>query len=149
MSLRGAYLALHRLADVDFTPYGITADQFPVLVVLRNGMVLTQADVCRRSHTDPNTMGSMLALMQTRGLVRRMRHPADGRVPTVVLTPKGKRVFTRAFNGTETAHGGRLSGLFRPEEVKALVGFLHRIFQEFPPPPRRRKKQPLATMMDA
>src|SRR5438105_8441722 len=96
MSLRGAYLTLHRLADADFAPYGVTTDQFVVLVVLRDSAVLTQSEVCRRTYTDPNTMGSMLALMQNRGLVRRMRHPVDGRVRTVVLTPNGKRVFARA-----------------------------------------------------
>src|SRR5262245_7125745 len=92
MSLRGAYLAMHRRADANFAAYGITADQFVLLAALSDGSVLTQAEVCRRTYTDPNTTGSMLALLQTRGLVKRMKHPEDGRVRTVTLTTKGKRV---------------------------------------------------------
>src|SRR5262245_12318580 len=71
-SLRGAYLAMHRRSDANFATYGITADQFVVLAALSDGSVRTQAEVCRRTYTDANTMGSMLALMKTRGLVKRM-----------------------------------------------------------------------------
>src|SRR4051794_10503142 len=95
MSLRGAYLAMHRQAEGEFARYGITAEQFVVLAVLRDGAVLTQAEVCRRTYSEPNTMGAMLALMETRGLVRRMKHPDDGRVRTVAAKPKGKRIFAR------------------------------------------------------
>ena len=43
MSLRGAYLAVHRQADGEFARYGITGDQFPILAVLSDGAVLAQA----------------------------------------------------------------------------------------------------------
>jgi len=141
MSLRGAYLALHRLADADFARYRITADQFPILAVLGDGSIRTQSEVCRQSHTDPNTMSSMLALMQNQGLVKRMKHPTDGRVRTVRLTPKGKRVFTKAFAGTEAGHRGRLSALFTEEELEVFLRCLKRIMQELFRPPRIRRRQ--------
>jgi DNA-binding MarR family transcriptional regulator len=141
MSLRGAYLAMHRLADADFADFGITADQFVVLVVLSDGSVMTQSEVCRRTYTDPNTMGSMLALMQRRCLVSRMRHATDGRIRTVMLTPKGKRVFAQAFSGTEAAHRRQLASLFTEEELDGFLGFLRRIIVELTPPPRSRKRQ--------
>src|SRR6516165_5188534 len=83
MSLRGAYLALHRRSDTNFAAFGITADQFVVLAALSDGSVRTQAEVGRRTYTDANTMGSMLALLQKRGFVQRMKDPEDGRARTV------------------------------------------------------------------
>jgi DNA-binding MarR family transcriptional regulator len=140
MSLRGAYLAMHRQSDANFASYGITADQFVVLGTLSDGSVLTQAEVGRRTYTDPNTMGSMLALLQTRGLVKRMKHPQDGRVRTVVLTAKGKRVCTKAFAGVELFRG-RLAGLFSQEETDTFLRCLKRVIKELSPPPRNRKRR--------
>jgi DNA-binding MarR family transcriptional regulator len=150
MSLRGAYLALHRQADAGFARFGITADQFIILTALRDGSVLGQSEMCRRTYTDPNTLGSMLALMESRGLVKRMRDPHDGRARTVALTPKGERVCTKAFAGRE-AFRGRLAGLFSQEEIDTFLRCLKRVIQELSPPPRsrkRRKTKTSATTMD-
>ena len=129
MSLRAAYLAVHRQAEGDLARFGMTADQFVVLAVLQDGAALTQAEVCRRTYSDPNTMGAMLALMQTRGLVRRMRHPNDGRARTVVLKPKGKRIFAKVWANREATRQ-RMEALFTGAEVEALVGLLRRLMQE-------------------
>jgi DNA-binding MarR family transcriptional regulator len=145
MSLRGAYLAMHRQSDANFAAYGITADQFIILASLNDGSVLTQSEMCRRTYTDPNTMGSMLALLQSRGLVRRMKHPKDGRVRTVALTPKGKRICTKAFAGVE-AFRARLAGLFTEEELEAFLRHLKSVIQELSPPPRSRKKRKNKTL---
>ena len=101
MSLRGAYLTMHRQAETEFARYGITADQFVVLAVLSDGAAVAQSEVCRRTYSDRNTMGTLLGLMETRGLVRRMRHPEDRRVRTVAIEPKGKRVFARHLEHME------------------------------------------------
>jgi DNA-binding MarR family transcriptional regulator len=143
MSLRGAYLAMHRQADAEFARYGVTADQFVVLAALQGGTVLTQSAVCRLTFSDPNTMGAMLALMETRGLVRRMRHPTDRRTRTVVVTRKGKRIFAKLWSGREATRD-RMVALFTKAEVKGLLGLLNRIIQELSVPHgrgRRRKKK--------
>src|SRR4051812_12664880 len=129
MSLRGAYLAMHRQAEAEFARYGITAEQFVVLAVLRDGAVLTQAEVCRRTYSDPNTMGAMLALMETRGLVRRMRRPDDKRVRTVAVEPKGKRIFAKVLAHREGTRQD-MEALFTGAEVEALVGLLKRLRQK-------------------
>jgi DNA-binding MarR family transcriptional regulator len=136
MSLRGAYLAMHRQADANFAPYGLTANQFVVLAALSDGAVLTQSEVCRRTYSDPNTMGAMLALMETRGLVKRMRHPTYGRARSVALSPKGKRVSARVWAGNESFRA-RLSALFTEEESEALLRLLKHIIQEHSAPHRR------------
>jgi DNA-binding MarR family transcriptional regulator len=142
MSLRGAYLAMHRQADSEFARCGITADQFVVLAALSDGKIHTQSAVCRHTYSDPNTMGAMLALMETRGLVKRMRHEADRRTRTVLVTQKGKRIFAKLWSGREATRG-RMEALFMGAEVEALLGLLKRIIQELSTPQgrgRRRKK---------
>jgi DNA-binding MarR family transcriptional regulator len=129
MSLRGAYLAVHRQAEGEFARYGITADQFVVLPALQGSDVLPQSEVCRLTYSDPNTMGAMLALMETRGLVKRLRHPSDGRARTVVLKPKGKRIFAKVWAHREATRK-RMEAIFTRAETEALVRCLKRINQE-------------------
>jgi DNA-binding MarR family transcriptional regulator len=140
MSLRGAYLAMHRQADAGFAPSGLTADQFVVLAALSDGAVFTQSEVCRRTYSDPNTMGAMLALLETRGLVKRRKHPSDGRARTVALTPKGKRVFASVWTENESFRA-RLSALFTEDESETLLRLLKRIIQELSVPHRRGKRR--------
>jgi DNA-binding MarR family transcriptional regulator len=139
MTLRGAYLAMHRQAEAEFARYALTADQFVVLAALIDGTVLAQSEVCRRTYSDPNTMGAMLARMQTRGLVRRMRHPRDRRTRTVVLTPKGKRIFAKVWAGREAVRD-RILALFTGAEVATLLRLLNRIIQELAPALGQRRK---------
>jgi DNA-binding MarR family transcriptional regulator len=136
MTLRGAYLAMHRQAEGEFARYAITADQFVVLAALIDGTVLAQSEVCRRTYSDPNTMGAMLTLMETRGLVKRMRDPHDRRTRTVVLTQKGKRIFANIWAGREATRD-RMLALFTGAEVEALLGLLKRIIEELAAPYRR------------
>lgn len=151
MSLRGAYLTMHRQADAGFAPNGVTADQFLALAALIDGTVLTQAEVCRRTYSDPNTIGAMLALMERRGLVRRRRHPSDGRARTVALTRKGKQVFAKVWAGGE-AFRAHMLALFDEAEVEIFLRLLRRIIQEIPAPPgrgARRKRKTAARTADS
>jgi DNA-binding MarR family transcriptional regulator len=143
MSLRGAYLAVHRQAEGEFARYSITADQFVVLAALQKSGVLPQSAVCRLTFSDPNTMGAMLALMETRGLVKRMRHPSDGRARTVVLKPKGERIFAKVWAHREGTRK-RMEALFTGAEIEALVQMLKRINQELAPSPGRGKRPNVA-----
>ncbi len=139
MSLRGAYLAAHRLADGEFARYGITGDQFPILAVLSDGAVLAQAELCRRTHSDPNTISAMLALMEARGLIRRMRDTQDGRARCVVLRPKGMRVFAKVWGNREGTRK-RMEALFTRAEIDTLVELLDRIRHELAQPQKRRRR---------
>src|SRR5687767_7335612 len=96
ITLRAAYLALHRRSDAAFAPHGVTADQFVLLATLaRGGEALTQRELARRMSSDPSTVRAMLVLLKERGLVERETHPTDARKRTVALTAEGERVFRR------------------------------------------------------
>ena len=132
-ALRAAYLALHRQTNDCFTKDGVTADQFVLLSALADADAVTQQELVRRVGSDPNTVRAMLLLLECRGLVVRERHPSDGRARRVTLTAKGRQVFKKLWTKSEPLRA-RLLADFRPDEVTALLGLLHRVAEVMAPP---------------
>jgi DNA-binding MarR family transcriptional regulator len=137
MALRGAYLTMHRRADASFAGYGVTADQFVLLDLLARESEVTQQTLVVRAYSDPNTVRTMLLLLEGRGFVARKRHPADGRARSVSLTRKGRAVHRRLLSACEPFRAELISD-YRPEEVQTLLGLLRRI----PPVMSRRGDRP-------
>jgi DNA-binding MarR family transcriptional regulator len=96
--------------------------------------------VSRQTHSDPDTISATLALMEARGFVGWMRHPKDSRARSVVLKPKGKRVFAKVWANRETTRR-RIEALFTTAEVDILIQFLKRIHPELAPRPGRRNRR--------
>src|SRR5262249_34457432 len=124
MRLRGAYLTFHRMANAHFEQFGVTADQFVVLTLLAEEDGVTQRDLVEQAFSDANTIGEMLARLEKKQLVRRERHPKDGRARCVFLTPKGRKMQKHLWDSWE---GGLREGddAFRPEglgDLKSLPG---------------------------
>ena len=126
MSLRSAYLAMHRQTDASLAGDGVTADQFVLLAVLAEEDHITQQTLARRASSDPNTVRAMLVLMEKRGLLVRGPHPSDGRARRVALTPKGRRAYARLFAVSQGVRQ-EIQGLFEPDETRRLIEFLERI----------------------
>ena len=135
MTLRAAYLALHRQTDACLAKGGVTADQFVLLATLAQADAVTQQELVRRVGSDPSTMRAMLLLLEGRGLVARERHPDDGRARCVTLTDKGRRLFKKLWTRSEPLRA-RLLDAFRPDELIALVELLGRIAEVMAPPAR-------------
>src|SRR5215472_7414719 len=131
-ALRAAYLALHRQTNDCFTNDGVTADQFVLLSALADADAVTQQELVRRVGSDPNTVRAMLLLLERRGLVRRERHPTDGRARSVSLTRKGRAVFEKLLARSEPLRD-RLLSTFRPDELDALLGLLNRVAEAMTP----------------
>ena len=136
MALRVAYLAMHRRANAAFAPLGLTADQFVLLTALAEGGGVTQRELVRRTGSDPNTMSGMLARLQRRGLLVRRRHETDGRAWRVALTPAGRRLQRRAWDGNAWFRG-ELEALFPRDVLAAVVGHLGRIADGMSVAPQR------------
>src|ERR1700674_3682680 len=77
-----------RLARVDVTDLGVH-----VLWHLRKGGQ-PPADLLRAFGIQPSTLTGVLDRLETRGLIRRSRHPTDRRSVLLVLTPAGQRAAT-------------------------------------------------------
>ncbi len=132
-ALRAAYLALHRQSNACFAKVGVTADQFVLLAYLADEEAMTQQELVRRVGSDPNTVRAMLVLLERRGLVSRERHPTDGRARAVSMTAEGRRVLQKLLAISEPLRA-QLLAAFRPDELGALVGLLHRVADAMAPP---------------
>jgi DNA-binding MarR family transcriptional regulator len=132
MALRAAYLAMHRRSDAQFARLGVTADQFVILAALAGRGAVTQRDLARRTFSDPNTVRAMLLLLEKRGLIARTPDPADGRVRTVALTPKGRRAY-RALWAAGQPVRARLLASLGPSEPEALLDLLGRVASSMAP----------------
>lgn len=123
LSLRAAYLALHRCSDVQFAKLGLTADQFVLLATLARGHALTQRELAARMPSDPSTVRAMLVLLEKRGYVSRQTHPTDGRARTVALTDAGLRKYRQAWKAGQPIRDQMVSSL-SDKEIKTLVKLL-------------------------
>ena len=126
MQLRGAYLSMHRQANAQFAQFGVTADQFVLLTALAEEDAVTQQDLVRRCHSDPNTVRAMLVRLEKLGLVARGPHATDGRARSVVLTDPGRDTQRRLSECNEDFQG-RLISQFTADERAALLDYLARI----------------------
>ena len=126
LGLRAAYLTMHRRANVVFSRFGLTADQFVLLTALAGGGGVTQKELARLTHSDPNTISEMLGRLERRGLIRREHRADDGRALRVSLTEDGGAAQRRATEGA-AAFCEALAGLVPPDEGETLLGHLNRI----------------------
>jgi DNA-binding MarR family transcriptional regulator len=126
MSIRAAYLSMHRQSELNALKHGITANQFVLLMLLAEEDGISQRDLVERAFSDPNTIRAMLVLLEKQGLVERDQHPEDGRKRNVNLTAKGREVYQKVSDENETMRQ-TLKDLFNPEEIQKLLVFLDTI----------------------
>jgi DNA-binding MarR family transcriptional regulator len=136
LTLRSAYLVMHRLADAALVRFGVTADQFVLLAALAENDSLTQNDLARLICSDASTVRAMLLLLEGRGLVTREPHPSDGRARSVALTPKGRRAYRKMHEGSE-AFRARLLAAVEPDQADTLRAMLLRLTQSLSTPEGR------------
>ncbi|MEZ6097529.1 MAG: MarR family transcriptional regulator [Pirellulaceae bacterium] len=126
MALRAAYMALHRNTDAAFAAHGVTADQFVLLLALRDGHALTQRELADRISSDSSTVRAMLVLLEKRGLVRRDRHATDSRAKTVSLTTAGKQKRRKLWKAGQEIRDA-MHGALTTADAEVLVGLLQRV----------------------
>jgi DNA-binding MarR family transcriptional regulator len=93
-----SWALLHRVRDVlmrcedeRFGEYGITSEQFGVLVTLKYiGESARPTDIARWIGRSPNSVSMILDRMAKAGLVRRVRSRKDRREVTVAMTSKAE-----------------------------------------------------------
>lgn len=126
LALRAAYMALHRRTDAIFAEHGVTADQFVLLLALREGRSLTQRELADRISSDSSTVRAMLVLLEKNSLVARASHPTDSRAKTVELTTEGKRKLRKLWKVGQPIRDQMVDGLSR-HEAEVLISLLGRV----------------------
>ena len=111
MGLRAAYWAMHREADSLLQPHGVSANQFVLMSIIAECEGLTQQELVRRASSDANTVRAMLVLLERAGLLTRRPHRTDGRARNVVLTDKGRKMYTELWTKSLAFHGRLLAAI--------------------------------------
>src|SRR5476651_2275851 len=85
-----AALLKDKIIDTHMEPYGITAAQFKVLIIMAQYGVDTPAELCRHLSLDSGSMTRMLDRLEQKDLLARRRSEGDRRQVQLVLTAQGQ-----------------------------------------------------------
>ena len=102
-------------------PLGLTHPQYLVMLALWQHGSLSVKELSRLLQLDPGTLSPLLKRLESAGLLRRERNPADQRNLALTLTPAGRRLRVEA----ERIPAGIVERLGMPvEELLVLHGAL-------------------------
>ena len=135
MRLRAAYFALHRHSNRHFLQFETTADQYVLLSYLAEEDGITQKELSARCSSDARTIGTMIELLEQKGLVKRQPHPSDLRAWQVFLTKNGRARHAQLRKNSEEVREILYSTL-EPEELAIIHKALDRIAEAFEKSPQ-------------
>ena len=115
-----------RIIDRHMEPYGITAAQFKVLIIMAQFDVDTPAELCRHLCLDSGSMTRMLDRLEQKSLLARQRSEADRRQIRLVLTDDGQALASLLPQiGADAMN--QLAGAISPQELQSLEQILKKI----------------------
>ncbi len=121
-----AALLKDRIIDTHMVPYGITAAQFKVLIIMAQFGVDTPAELCRHLSLDSGSMTRMLDRLEQKELLARRRSEGDRRQVQLVLTAQGQTLADRLPEiGADAMN--ELAGAITAQELRALEDILKKI----------------------
>lgn len=116
---------VHELWDERLVPLGLSARQANMLLQVAAAEGKPQLDLARALKIPPSRVVSLVDDLERRRLLRRRGDPADRRVRTLHLTPRGKQI-VRRLGEIVTAHEeGACAGLDAREREQLLL-LLHK-----------------------
>jgi DNA-binding MarR family transcriptional regulator len=95
--LRQAHHAFATAMEDRLRAHGLTRPQFGVLSVLVADPGLSAADLARAAMVTPQAITPLVASLERRGLIRRVPHPAHGRVLQLFATDAGAAKVREAY----------------------------------------------------
>jgi MarR family transcriptional regulator, organic hydroperoxide resistance regulator len=123
--------AASRLITRIYQPYldeiGITYPQYLVLLVLWEKDEVTVNEISRKLFLNTNTTTPLLKRLEAQGLVTRRRSGEDERKVIIALTPKGKKLQSRAAGIPAKLSEGLAGGSMGVNELTDLKGRLNKI----------------------
>jgi len=132
-----------RVRDLD-----LSAQQFWVLVVLRERRCASLADILTALPMDQPTASRVVAAVRRRKLVRLQNDPHDRQRRLITLTPKGRQYAERCLSVASQVRRAIVAG-FSQEEISTLRAWLRRIVENLNelgrtplPAPRRHGLSP-------
>ena len=95
-AIKRAEQALIAAKDAALRPFDLTVPQYAALLLLAGQPGLSGAELARRALVTPQTMSTVLANLERKGLVDRAVHPVHSRIVEVRLTDRGADLLRRA-----------------------------------------------------
>ncbi|WP_273826346.1 MULTISPECIES: MarR family winged helix-turn-helix transcriptional regulator [Pseudomonas] len=121
-----AALLKDRIIDTHMVPYGITAAQFKVLIIMAQFGVDSPAELCRHLSIDSGSMTRMLDRLEQKELLVRQRSEGDRRQVRLVLTEQGQALADRLPEiGADAMN--ELAGAITRDELQTLEDILKKI----------------------
>ncbi|MFD3695098.1 MarR family winged helix-turn-helix transcriptional regulator [Streptomyces sp. NPDC058646] len=105
--------------------YGLTMTQYTVLLVLTREGGMSGAQLARSCGVTQQSMSSVLANMESKGLIRRETSPVHAKVQIATRTDAGQELLDRAYQEVVILERA-LTDAFTPSEHAALCALLER-----------------------
>lgn len=112
--------------DKIVSPYGISAAQAPLLLMLSAADGQCQKDLAQRLGIKPSSLTTMVGRMERAGVIERQKNEADQRSFHVYLTPKGRRAAKKLRAVIRFINERNLAG-FRSEEKILFLRFMEQM----------------------
>ena len=90
--LRRANYRIRFIGSEVFERYGMTESQYLALLWISEHEGIIQADLVAELDSDPNTVSAVLRQLEKKKLIRRKRHPNDGRAISLFASRSGKEM---------------------------------------------------------
>jgi MarR family transcriptional regulator, transcriptional regulator for hemolysin len=121
-----AYRTFARIVDAQLRELGLAMSQLPVLIVLKQGKPLPQAELARIARVEQSSMAQLLNRMERDGLVERIADPADKRSRLISLTERASRRMHKGKAIMDATVKIALQG-FSAAEIERLDELMRRI----------------------
>lgn len=118
--------AFARIVDLPLRELGFAIGQLPVLVALKRGDALSQAELARVAQVEQPSMAQLLNRMERDGLVHRVADPNDKRSRSISLTDQASERMPKAKSVMDAASRQALAG-FSKSEKEQLFALLTRV----------------------
>jgi DNA-binding MarR family transcriptional regulator len=113
------------LVDELVAESGITPNEFAVHSTVAVLGPLTPTELSRLLGTPPTTLSAIIARLVDKGLLKRRRHPEDGRSYVLETTARGRR--TQERNGAALAAALQQLDVDLEGDSQAILDALHRL----------------------
>jgi DNA-binding MarR family transcriptional regulator len=109
-----------RLVDVYGRTFGLSREEWRMLLLLADAGELTSLTLAQRTTLDKVQISRAAAKLENKGLISRSVHAADRRLRVYICTPEGQRLFAEVFPKVEACADAML-GHMSAEDLQALT----------------------------
>ena len=115
-----------RYGDLRMQPLGVGTAAVPVLVLLKEGVEMTQRDLAACTRLEQPSMAQLLSRLERDGMIRRRPDPDDGRASLISLSEKAQALLPEVNAIAQAGNDAAMAG-FTKEEVQQLLDYLRRV----------------------